>query len=186
MELPFHTALDFQFFMESDDDEVVEIKKPKRKPPPADHLKKLKRRKTALTKAGVTDPRINGASLKTFYHKQPRSVTFDALDDAAYVALGKEYQQHLQDEQMKQAREAAHKRLREAEQKEESAAKRQKLEAEDDHHCLICLTTRRDVIAWDCGHIVYCEACSKEPIVQAMPACPLCRLPIKQIKKVFF
>lgn len=54
---------------------------------------------------------------------------------------------------------------------------------DEDKKCVICLTNER-VIAFQCGHRKTCASCSLE-LVQTEKPCPMCRVEISSILKIF-
>jgi hypothetical protein len=54
---------------------------------------------------------------------------------------------------------------------------------DEDRKCVICLTNER-VIAFQCGHRKTCASCSLE-LVQTKKPCPMCRVEISSILKIF-
>jgi hypothetical protein len=48
--------------------------------------------------------------------------------------------------------------------------------------CVVCLEGDRNHVAIPCGHVILCDNCSEH---QALRNCPICRVRIKSIHKIF-
>ena len=54
------------------------------------------------------------------------------------------------------------------------------LQIQAEHTCKICLDRETDVVLLPCGHICCCKSCG-----HALRRCPLCRVQLKEIVKIF-
>ena len=52
--------------------------------------------------------------------------------------------------------------------------------------CVICLTERKLYAIIPCGHLLFCESCSKFVMQNVKALCPLCRGKINSINRIFF
>ena len=55
---------------------------------------------------------------------------------------------------------------------------------EDNSLCVVCMDGPKEYIAVPCGHKALCERCSRR-YVGGREACPLCRVKVKQVIRVF-
>ena len=52
--------------------------------------------------------------------------------------------------------------------------------------CVICMTERKLYAIIPCGHLLFCESCSKFVMQNVKALCPLCRGEINSINRIFF
>jgi hypothetical protein len=55
---------------------------------------------------------------------------------------------------------------------------------EDEELCVICLSEKREMLFYKCGHRAACTACAQVLFQQRRP-CPICRQPIVDVVKIF-
>ena len=56
----------------------------------------------------------------------------------------------------------------------------------ENNTCIICMTKRKFYAIMPCGHLLFCESCSKSVIQNVKALCPLCRGKINTISRIYF
>ncbi|KPP60785.1 mitochondrial ubiquitin ligase activator of nfkb 1-A-like [Scleropages formosus] len=97
---------------------------------------------------------------------------------AVLLWVARRYYQHLQAEQVREQQRRDFERLSTIEDRDDDDEEVETV----DNACVICLSSPRNCVVLDCGHVCCCFRCFQ---ALPQPVCPMCRQPIKRVVPLY-